>query len=189
MPTHRSLSSRPWLALCHPRRASGSRPFAWLLAGISVASQAQEAASEPRPTASSSTQVVRHRQLHRQVSKMKLQPVAMSSIDERADVAGVIGATNARPSCCARVPGICARSRPVASESNANITVRGVPLSAGGSRYVQMQEDGLPVLLFGDIAFGTADTSSCARTTASIAWKWCAAARPRCWPPARRAAS
>jgi outer membrane receptor protein involved in Fe transport len=53
------------------------------------------------------------------------------------------------------VPGIRAESS--GGEGNANITVRGAPVSAGGSRYVQMQEDGLPVLLFGDIAFGTPD--------------------------------
>ncbi len=53
------------------------------------------------------------------------------------------------------VPGIRAESS--GGEGNANITVRGAPVSAGGSRYVQMQEDGLPVMLFGDIAFGTPD--------------------------------
>jgi outer membrane receptor protein involved in Fe transport len=53
------------------------------------------------------------------------------------------------------IPGV--RSESTGGEGNANITVRGVPISAGGARYVQLQEDGLPVLLFGDIAFGTAD--------------------------------
>ena len=53
------------------------------------------------------------------------------------------------------IPGI--RSESSGGEGNANLTVRGVPISAGGARYVQFQEDGLPVLMFGDIAFGTAD--------------------------------
>jgi outer membrane receptor protein involved in Fe transport len=53
------------------------------------------------------------------------------------------------------VPGV--RSESSGGEGNANLTVRGVPISAGGARYVQFQEDGLPILLFGDIAFGTAD--------------------------------
>ena len=53
------------------------------------------------------------------------------------------------------IPGV--RSESSGGEGNANITVRGVPISAGGARYVQFQEDGLPVLLFGDISFGTAD--------------------------------
>lgn len=53
------------------------------------------------------------------------------------------------------IPGIRAESS--GGEGNANIAVRGVPVSSGGSKYVQIQEDGLPVLLFGDISFGTAD--------------------------------
>ncbi|WP_179346586.1 TonB-dependent receptor [Winogradskyella ursingii] len=53
------------------------------------------------------------------------------------------------------IPGI--RSESSGGEGNANIAVRGVPVSSGGSKYVQLQEDGLPVLLFGDIAFATAD--------------------------------
>jgi len=53
------------------------------------------------------------------------------------------------------IPGV--RSESSGGEGNANLTVRGAPISAGGSRYVQFQEDGLPILLFGDIAFGTAD--------------------------------
>lgn len=53
------------------------------------------------------------------------------------------------------IPGI--RSESSGGEGNANISVRGVPISSGGSKYLQLQEDGLPVLLYGDIAFGTAD--------------------------------
>ena len=53
------------------------------------------------------------------------------------------------------VPGVRAESS--GGGGNANVTVRGLPISAGGSRYVQFQEDGLPVLLFGDIAFATPD--------------------------------
>jgi outer membrane receptor protein involved in Fe transport len=53
------------------------------------------------------------------------------------------------------IPGI--RSESSGGEGNANIAVRGVPISSGGSKYLQIQEDGLPVLLFGDIAFATAD--------------------------------
>jgi outer membrane receptor protein involved in Fe transport len=40
---------------------------------------------------------------------------------------------------------------------NANIGVRGIPVSTGGSEYVSLQEDGLPVTLFGDIQFGNND--------------------------------
>ncbi|MCB0659880.1 MAG: TonB-dependent receptor, partial [Saprospiraceae bacterium] len=53
------------------------------------------------------------------------------------------------------IPGV--RSESSGGDGNSNITVRGVPVSAGGSRYLLIQEDGLPVLQFGDIAFGTQD--------------------------------
>lgn len=53
------------------------------------------------------------------------------------------------------IPGI--RSEASGGDGNTNITVRGVPISSGGSKYLQLQEDGLPVLQFGDIAFATAD--------------------------------
>ena len=54
------------------------------------------------------------------------------------------------------IPGV--RSESSGGESNANVTVRGVPISAGGARYVQFQEDGLPVLQIGDLQFATPDT-------------------------------
>ncbi len=53
------------------------------------------------------------------------------------------------------LPGI--RIEATSGEGNANITIRGLPLADGGSRYVQIQEDGLPIVEFGDIAFGNAD--------------------------------
>ena len=53
------------------------------------------------------------------------------------------------------IPGI--RSEASGGDGNTNITVRGVPISSGGSKYLQLQEDGLPVLQFGDIAFATSD--------------------------------
>ncbi len=54
-----------------------------------------------------------------------------------------------------QIPGI--RSEASGGEGNANIAVRGLPVSTGGARYIQLQEDGLPVLEFGDIIFGNAD--------------------------------
>jgi len=53
------------------------------------------------------------------------------------------------------VPGVWAQAS--GGEGNANVTVRGVPIS-GGAKFTQFQEDGLPVLDFGDIEFATADT-------------------------------
>lgn len=40
---------------------------------------------------------------------------------------------------------------------NSNIAVRGLPVATGGAPYVQIQEDGLPTVLFGDIQFGNND--------------------------------
>jgi outer membrane receptor protein involved in Fe transport len=53
------------------------------------------------------------------------------------------------------IPGI--RSEASGGEGNANIAVRGLPVAAGGGKFVQLQEDGLAILEFGDIAFGNTD--------------------------------
>ena len=54
------------------------------------------------------------------------------------------------------IPGIRAESS-AGPGGNANITVRGLPIASGGSKYVQLQEDGLPVVEFGDINFANND--------------------------------
>ncbi|QAY77425.1 TonB-dependent receptor domain-containing protein [Sphingosinicella sp. BN140058] len=54
------------------------------------------------------------------------------------------------------IPGI--RAEAANGEGNANITIRGLPLASSGAKFLQLQEDGLPVFEFGDISFATADT-------------------------------
>ncbi|GHA19111.1 TonB-dependent receptor [Arenicella chitinivorans] len=54
------------------------------------------------------------------------------------------------------VPGVQAESS--SGDANANIKVRGLPISSGGARYLSLQEDGFPVMLVGDAAFATADS-------------------------------
>lgn len=54
-----------------------------------------------------------------------------------------------------QIPGV--RSESTGGDGNANIAVRGLPVASGGAKFLQLQEDGLPVLQFGDIAFGNAD--------------------------------
>lgn len=54
------------------------------------------------------------------------------------------------------LPGI--QVEPSSGDANTNLKVRGMPISAGGSRYVSFQEDGFPVLLIGDTSFATADS-------------------------------
>jgi outer membrane receptor protein involved in Fe transport len=80
------------------------------------------------------------------------QSVSVSSINsddlENAPVSSAAEALRA-------VPGLRAESS--GGEGNANLGVRGLPMSDGGGRYVQLQEDGLPIMLFGDISFATAD--------------------------------
>ena len=85
-------------------------------------------------------------------SKMK-KSVAVSTLDGDQIINNQ--PTNASD-VLSSIPGIHVESS--GGAGNANVTVRGLPISAGGSRYVQFQEDGLPVLLFGDISFATPDT-------------------------------
>ena len=87
----------------------------------------------------------------KKISKMK-SSVSISTMN--AEQVQATGATNAAE-ILRSIPGI--RSEASGGEGNANMTVRGLPISAGGSRYLQLQEDGLPILQFGDIAFATPD--------------------------------
>jgi outer membrane receptor protein involved in Fe transport len=54
-----------------------------------------------------------------------------------------------------QLPGI--RSESSSGGGNSNINVRGIPISTGGAKFLSMQEDGLPILLFGDHLFAPAD--------------------------------
>jgi len=47
------------------------------------------------------------------------------------------------------IPGI--RSEATTGEALASVSIRGLPLASSGIKFVQLQEDGLPVLEFGDI--------------------------------------
>ena len=78
--------------------------------------------------------------------------ISVSSLDSEA-----IAASN--PTNLAEVfrqlPGI--RSESSSGGGNSNINVRGIPISTGGAKFLSMQEDGLPILLFGDHLFAPAD--------------------------------
>lgn len=60
-------------------------------------------------------------------------------------VAGIIG----------NLPGIRAETSGI--DGFSSLTVRGLPLAADGSKFLQIQEDGLPVMEFADIHFSSAD--------------------------------
>ena len=83
--------------------------------------------------------------------------VMASSVSVSSLSADQIEVTTPRSSAEAfrSIPGI--RSESSGGEGNANIAVRGLPVAAGGAKFLQLQEDGLPILQFGDIAFGNAD--------------------------------
>jgi len=62
-----------------------------------------------------------------------------------------------------QLPGV--RSESSSGGGNTNINVRGIPISTGGAKFLSLQEDGLPVLLFGDHLFAPADGFLKADTT------------------------
>jgi len=53
------------------------------------------------------------------------------------------------------IPGV--RSEASTGESLGNFTIRGLPMVSTGAKYLQFQEDGLPVLEFGDLLVGSPD--------------------------------
>jgi outer membrane receptor protein involved in Fe transport len=53
------------------------------------------------------------------------------------------------------IPGIRAESE--GGEGNASYSIRGLPLASSGSKFMQLQEDGLPVIEFGDIQLFASD--------------------------------
>jgi len=53
------------------------------------------------------------------------------------------------------LPGV--RTESSTGDGSSAYTVRGLPLASGGSKYMQLQEDGLPVLEFGDFFNGASD--------------------------------
>lgn len=53
------------------------------------------------------------------------------------------------------IPGM--RSESTGGEGFANISIRGLPIALGGAKFLQIQENGLPTIEFGDMAFGSAE--------------------------------
>lgn len=78
--------------------------------------------------------------------------ISASSLDEE-DVAKL--GTHAVVGIIGNIPGFRAESS--GTDGFSAVSVRGLPLAADGTKFVQIQEDGLPVLEFGDIHFASVD--------------------------------
>jgi outer membrane receptor protein involved in Fe transport len=90
-----------------------------------------------------------------------ISPAGKNKIDTSISVSSLNteAIADANPANLAEVfrqlPGI--RSESSSGGGNSNINVRGIPISTGGAKFLSMQEDGLPILLFGDHLFAPAD--------------------------------
>jgi outer membrane receptor protein involved in Fe transport len=147
------------------RAASGAIALALLQSGTAWAQQADAAAASAPANASApenanvasagdalNLEAIVVTGTSEGISKMR-SSVSISTIDaDQILEAQPTSATDLLRS----IPGIHAEAS--SGESNANLTVRGIPISAGGSRYVQWQEDGLPLLQIGDLDFLTPDS-------------------------------
>ena len=78
--------------------------------------------------------------------------VSVSAIDIKSIQNNVVRGTT---EVLRSLPGV--RAEASAGGGNSNIGVRGIPVSTGGQKWVQIQEDGLPVQLFGDSNFNAPD--------------------------------
>ncbi|UYY77648.1 TonB-dependent receptor domain-containing protein [Sphingomonas sp. R1] len=87
--------------------------------------------------------------------------ISASSIDE--DQIQKIG-TRSIAEVLGNMPGI--RAETAGTDGLTAVTIRGLPMAADGSKFLQIQEDGLPVLEFGDIHF--ASTTAFLRTDLSL---------------------
>jgi outer membrane receptor protein involved in Fe transport len=120
------------------------------LASISTSVFAQDAApNEPRD--SDQTEIIVTAQAKGQ-TRLK-SSISVSSVNSE-DLTNL--APRSSSELLRNIPGI--RSESSGGESNANVSFRGLPVASGGAKFVQFHEDGVPVLEFGDILFGTADS-------------------------------
>lgn len=139
-------------------------PLAMAIAALSMAAstaRAQDAAPAPGAAASAATDKSKSQGLNLETVVVTGTSAATSKMKSSISVSSISGEeiSGNQPQNAADVltaiPGLFVQSS--GGGGNANVSVRGMPISAGGSRYLQFQEDGLPVLLFGDIAFGNPD--------------------------------
>ncbi|MDP3549060.1 MAG: TonB-dependent receptor [Novosphingobium sp.] len=110
-----------------------------------AAGAAEEASSAAPAKKAFSTGVAKGRDL--------LDTAISASVIDEADLAKL--SVSSVSGIMQNIPGI--RSLTADVDGYSSITVRGLPLAADGSKFLQLQEDGLPVLEFGDINFSSVD--------------------------------
>ena len=125
------ISAAP-LALASPAMAEGP---------TEVAAAATSAAAQAKPEVFSTGVAKGRDRLDSATSTSALRGEEIQKIGTR-NVAEVLR----------NIPGI--RVEAAGGDVNNNITIRGLPLAATGSKYLQLQEDGLPVLEYGDLFIG-----------------------------------
>ncbi len=125
-------------------------------AGVSTPALAQSAAASPEASAAQSDVGNLNRVVITATSQARTKmrsSVSVTDIDQE-QIKDFGARTEAEVMLL--IPGI--RTDATAGPGgNANISVRGLPISSGGSKYVQLQEDGLPTVQFGDMNFGNND--------------------------------
>ena len=120
-------------------------PLCWLIAGLALAT----------------TSLAQAETLALEEVVVTAVPGAKSKMDSSASITTVssdridTAVPRSTTEIFRSIPGI--RSESSAGESNTNISVRGIPVASGGGKFLQLHEDGLPVLQFGDVIVGNAD--------------------------------
>lgn len=138
----------------HDARTLSRAICAALALGTSIATSGAARAAEPAAAPAASEEALDEvvvTAVARPTDRLNTS-VSTSSLDLES-VAGL--APRSTQEIFRSLPGIRAESS--GGEGNANMTVRGIPLATGGSKYMQIMEDGLPVLEFGDLNFANID--------------------------------
>jgi outer membrane receptor protein involved in Fe transport len=146
-PSKRQLAARPLPRLTPVAALVATTAFWSLLAGPAGAQTAASTAAEPvglERVVVTATSTVKSK-LRSSVSVTDIDNEQIKSLGARSEAEVLL-----------LIPGI--RTEPTAGPGgNSNISVRGLPISSGGSKYVQLQEDGLPTVQFGDMNFSNND--------------------------------
>lgn len=143
-------------------RLAATASIAFFASGLAFAEDAVTPAAKPVEAAAQAEKAANDAPVNLDAVVVTASPTGGSKMKSSVSVSTLNGeqiensGANSASELLRQIPGIHVESS--GGESNANLTARGVPISAGGSRYVQYQEDGLPVLQIGDIAFATPDS-------------------------------